>query len=1013
MSRFAASVFAVATAALAAQGPPPEGPRAVDPGWFVLTGARVVVDPATSLERANVVLRDGRIVGVDAAPPAGATPVDCSGLTIYPGLVDPFVATDVPALDAAIDDQHWNPMVQPQRSARDGGLVPAAERSALRRLGFTTVACVPTGGIVKGTSTVVQLDEPTSTSPATIVRDVAALVTSLQTRDGYPNSEMGAIAVLRQALFDGAWYRSCIATLTPGSALPAGAPRPSSAFAALAERADLPLWFDARDELQALRAVRVANEAGRSLVLVGSGMEFRRLAALAAAKVPIVVPLQFPEAPDVASASAAERVSLRQLQSWEQAPTNTKRLLDAGVDVAWTTARMRDKKDFRERVAEAIACGVSAQQALALLTTKPAALLGIADQAGTITRGKLANLVVVEGDLFDPKSRIRDVWVGGVRHTIQAAKDAGVDGSWSWTTGWPGKDPKIAPTLTVDGESVKGKAGGSDLKFADVVREPDRLSCRVAGESLDAERVFWLRVHQDGGALVGTCVASDGTSVAVRAERSTDEAKGKSDEKKGGDDARPAPPSIGPLPTPLGGYGFLAMPAKTEFVLVGATLWPCDGRGVLRDGAVHVRDGRIVFAGSRSDMGEPPGGVQVIDATGKHVTPGIIDCHSHTGISRGVNEGGEAVTAEVRVEDVIDPDDVNWYRELAGGVTAVNQLHGSANAIGGQSCTVKLRWGVPHPDDMRFAGAPTGIKFALGENPRQANDRGPNRRYPNTRMGVEALLRDRFAAADAYRTTRAAYEKLAPAERAKAMRPRRDLELEALAEVLDGIRRIHCHSYRQDEIFMLCGLARELGIKIGTFQHVLEGYKVADAIGANAVGASSFSDWWAYKFEVWDAIPDNGAIMHEAGVCVSFNSDSNEHARRLNTEAGKAVKYGGVAPWDALCFVTKNPAIQLGVFDRTGSLTAGKDADLVLWSDDPLSYAARCEATWVDGRLLFSLGTDRSMREAIAAERQRLIGKAAASGKKRTARDGDTKDAYWAAEDLTTDYCCRDCEGAR
>jgi N-acetylglucosamine-6-phosphate deacetylase len=345
----------------------------------------------------------------------------------------------------------------------------------------------------------------------------------------------------------------------------------------------------------------------------------------------------------------------------------------------------------------------------------------------------------------------------------------------------------------------------------------------------------------------------------------------------------------------------------------------------------------------------------------------------------------------------------------------VNQLHGSANAIGGQSRTTKVRWGVAVPDDMHLAGARPGMKWALGENPRGANG-GSGSRYPNTRMGVEALLRDRFLAADTYRQQHAAYEALAPAQRAKVLPPRRDLELEAIAELLAGVRWIHCHSYRQDEILMLCNLVRERGIKVGTFQHVLEGYKVADEIAQNAVGASSFTDWWAYKFEVYDAVPGNGALLHAAGAVVSFNSDSDELARRLNTEAGKAVKYGGLAPWDALTFVTRNPAIQLGVFERTGSLTAGKDADLVLWSDDPLSYAARCEATWVDGRPLFTLAADAEARTRIAAERKRLIQKALdggkAGGRGRTARERDPKDAYWAAEDLTGSYCCRDA-GAR
>ncbi len=986
---------------LAAQTAPHNGPRPVDPGWYALTGARVVVAAGNSVDGLTLVVRDRRIAAIDRSPPpAGATVIDCSGLTIYPGLIDPFVPTDVPALPADTTDQHWNPMIQPQRRALDGALVPAAEREALRRLGFTTVACVPTGGILKGTSCVVQLDEPSPTAPAQIVRGAAYVLASLQTqRSGYPDSEMGAIALLRQTLADAQWYARCRAT--PGTP-----PPPSAALQALVDHAPLPLWFDVQDELQALRALRIAAEFQRTPVLVGSGMEFRRVAALAAARAPIVVPLQLPDAPDVGTAAAAERVSLRQLQTWEQAPTNSKRLLDAGVEIAWTTARLRDRRDFFARVRDAMHCGVTAVEALHALTTRPAGLLGIGDQVGSIERGKLANLVVVAGELFDEDAEIRDVWVGGVRHVVKAPADDGIDGTWSWTAGWPGPAAP-APVVTIAGDQVRCKVGDDELKTTHVERGPDHLSCRLAGTPLGAD-AHWLRLYRAGDELAGVRTAPDGTSQAVRGQRQTAVAAPPARRERA---QRPPPPSLAPLPTPLGGYGRVEPPAAADFVLVGATLWTGDAQGIVPGGAVYVRGGRIAYAGPADGLPPLPPDLLVVDGTGKHLTPGLIDCHSHTGISRGVNESGEAVTAEVRIEDVIDPDDVNWYRQLAGGVTTVNQLHGSANAIGGQSCTTKIRFGVLHPDEMRLQGAPAGIKWALGENPRRANSGGANSRYPNTRMGVEALLRDRFAAAAAYRQQQAAYEALAPVDRARQRPPRRDLELEAIAEVLAGTRRIHCHSYRQDEIFMLCGLAREHGIRIGTFQHVLEGYKVADAIAEAAIGASSFSDWWAYKFEVWDAIPDNGALMHEAGVCVSFNSDSNEHARRLNTEAGKAVKYGGVAPAEALCFVTRNPAIQLGIDDRTGTLTAGKDADLALWSADPLGYAARCEATWVDGRQLFSLEQDQAARAAIARERQRLLQLAAAAPKGRTAREGDRRDAYWAAEDSTEDYCCRECEG--
>lgn len=368
-----------------------------------------------------------------------------------------------------------------------------------------------------------------------------------------------------------------------------------------------------------------------------------------------------------------------------------------------------------------------------------------------------------------------------------------------------------------------------------------------------------------------------------------------------------------------------------------------------------------------------PAGAVIIDAAGKHITPGLIDAHSHSGIDGGVNEATEAVTAEVRIGDVIDSYDIAFYRELAGGLTVAHLLHGSANPIGGQDAVVKLRWGLL-PEAMKIADAPPGIKFALGENVKQSNwgDRFTTR-YPQTRMGVEKIIRDRFLAAQDYQKAWQRYNALK--KKREVIPPRRDLELEALAEILERKRFIHCHSYRQDEILMLTRLAEEFGFKIAAFQHVLEGYKVAEALAKNGFGASTFSDWWAYKFEVYDAIPYNGALMHKVGVIVSYNSDSGELARRMNTEAAKAVKYGGVAGEEALKFVTLNPAIQLGIDHRVGSLEPGKDADFVIWSGHPLSTYSVCEQTWIDGRKYFDRERDRELRQWVQQERARLVQK--------------------------------------
>ena len=363
----------------------------------------------------------------------------------------------------------------------------------------------------------------------------------------------------------------------------------------------------------------------------------------------------------------------------------------------------------------------------------------------------------------------------------------------------------------------------------------------------------------------------------------------------------------------------------------------------------------------------------VIDGIGKHITPGLIDCHSHSA-AFSINEGTQSITAEVRIQDVLNSNDITIYRELAGGLTMANILHGSANTIGGQNAVIKLRWGAT-PDALLYSNAVKGIKFALGENVKQSNWGDDNTtRYPQTRMGVEQILRDAFSSAVEYQKKWSDYNKN-PKQWKKKVPPRRDLELEALVEILEGKRQIHCHSYRQDEILMLTRVAEDFGFIVGTFQHVLEGYKVADRIKEHGANASTFSDWWAYKYEVIDAIPYNGALMTDVGVTVSFNSDSRELARRMNTEASKGVKYGGLSEEEALKLVTLNPAIQLKIDKWVGSLEVGKDADFVIWTDHPLSTRAVCEQTWIDGIRYFSLEEDNKLKKRDKKLRRNLVNK--------------------------------------
>ncbi len=396
-------------------------------------------------------------------------------------------------------------------------------------------------------------------------------------------------------------------------------------------------------------------------------------------------------------------------------------------------------------------------------------------------------------------------------------------------------------------------------------------------------------------------------------------------------------------------------------------------KGNIEKGSILIRDGKIAQVGRNISV---PQGAQIIDASGMYVIPGIIDAHSHIAVDGSVNEGSIAVSSMARIQDVVDPTDINIYRDLAGGVTSANILHGSANPIGGQNAVIKLRWG-KDAAGLIFEGAPPGIKFALGENPKRSNftpQAGQQRRYPATRMGVEDVIRQAFTEAREYKKEWDEYNRRKGAE-PNLVPPRRNLEIDPLVEILEGKRLVHAHCYRADEIVMLIGVAEEFGFKIRTFQHVLEGYKVAKEIAAHGAGGSTFSDWWAYKMEAYDAIPYSAAIMTKKGVVVSINSDSAEEARHLNQEAAKTMKFGGLNETEALKLVTLNPAIQLGVADRVGSIEAGKDADLVIYDKHPLSVFAVPQKVLIDGLVYFDREKDIAMRAQIEEEKQALIEK--------------------------------------
>jgi imidazolonepropionase-like amidohydrolase len=431
--------------------------------------------------------------------------------------------------------------------------------------------------------------------------------------------------------------------------------------------------------------------------------------------------------------------------------------------------------------------------------------------------------------------------------------------------------------------------------------------------------------------------------------------------KAAGPDTTPVrrrPQRIGKVLYPFDGYGWDSLPAQHDLLIKNATVWTNEKEGRLENTDVLVKAGKIARVGKNLDAG----GAAVIDGTGKYLAPGIIDEHSHIA-AFSINEGAQSVTSEVRIADNLNPEDISIYRQLAGGVTSSHILHGSANTIGGQTQLIKLRWGV-NDTALKFRNWDPFIKFALGENVKRTTSQN-NNRFPDTRMGVEEVLMDAFTRARDYERQR----KAAPNA------TRRDLELDALVEIMEHKRFITCHSYVQSEITSLMRVADKFGFTVNTFTHILEGYKVADKMKAHGSNASTFSDWWAYKMEVQDAIAYNAAIMTKEGLNVCVNSDDAEQARRLNQEAAKSVKYGGLTEEEAFKMVTLNPAKALHVADRVGSIKEGKDADLVLWSDNPLSIYARAEKTIVDGIVYYDIDRDVQLRKNITAERNRLIQK--------------------------------------
>ncbi|MGB1480395.1 MAG: amidohydrolase family protein [Flavobacteriales bacterium] len=1009
----------------------------------VLEHATLHLDATTTIEDGTLVLHRGRIVA--AGPSATVSHVgpavrlDMTGLHVYPSFVDVHSDFGMPEVQESgwsrtpqdLSDKKgaygWNEAVRPETSAALVFDPNGNQAKALREAGFGAVLTHVQDGVVRGTGAVVlPLEEPREALLATDVSFHMSFRKGSSSQN-YPSSLMGATALLRQTHLDAQWYAEAS---TRGMA--GGTNLSLEAFVAAQ---DLPRVFSAGSWKDVLRADAVLKEFGVATpIMLGRGDAYQRAEAVAATGVRMAVPVNYPKGYDVSDPHLARLIGLDELKHWELAPSNAARLHSAGVPLAFTAHGLKDPGAFLNGVRKAVKEGLPEQEALRALTSTPAAWLGLEADLGSLRAGRVANVLVTDGPLFDQKTHLVEHWVAGqatpmrdrapldlagsyhlnVNDSVYALEVTGEPGKWkaSWALN-DTTDRKVS--LILDNRTVVLRIPADDgpIRLTGNVWMESRI-WEGSGQTSDGRWSDWSAIRNEVAPGADESQAVDGADAGSPEAGIASEGKPAASEEPAAATSETELDLSGVV-YPFTAYG---LPERLEAETVcirDATVWTCEDEGVLEGADVLIHDGRLAAVGIDLDLAALlPAGVTAteIDGRGKHVTPGVIDEHTHIAVDRGVNEGTQASSAEVWIGHAVDSEDVNMYRQLAGGVTCAQILHGSANPIGGQSAIIKFRWGA-EPQDLLFDEAVPFIKFALGENVKQSNwGDGYRTRFPQTRMGVEQVYYDHFIRAREYGRAQLEYRVALRNAKRKDLRegrgpvaPRVDLELETLLQILNEERFVTCHSYRQDEINMLMHVADSMGFRLNTFTHILEGYKVADKMAEHGAGGSSFSDWWAYKYEVKDAIPYNGAVLHNQGVVTAFNSDDAEMARRLNQEAAKAYKYGRVPEEEALKFVTLNPAKLLHIDHKTGSLKPGKDADVVVWSDHPLSINAKAEQTFVEGVRCFDLERDQALRDAMRVERARLTAKmydeGSSSGRGGAKRPTERVETHYHCDTLT------------
>ena len=954
--------------------PKNDGVQTKNTNYTALTGAKIYITPTQVVENATILIKDGKVVATGASVkiPNNTTVINLEGKTIYPSFIDVFTSFGIdkpksensgrrsPQYEPTRTGYYWNDHIMPEQNAVSKFSYDSKAAKELMNAGFGVVNTHVEDGIMRGTGTLIALNNDESNAERILEQNSAHYLSfknSALSNQSYPSSIMGAMALLRQVYYDAEWYAK------------GNVETKDLSLEAVNENKSLIQIFAAGSRDNGLRADKVGDLFGIQYVILGGGDEYERINDVKATNATYILPINFRDAYDVENSFLSSSLSLSDMKAWNQEPNNPKILAENNIKFALTTHDLKSPKEFMANLKKAIKQGLPKEKALEALTTVPAMLLNKSAEIGSLQNDAYANFLITSGDIFEKETILYENWVQGQRTILEDISTKDIKGDYEFSLAGEdykmtlkGKPSKLKTEITSD-----GKKRGAKISYVD-----DWVYIAITAKDSTDQKFIRLNANiTKSDDLNGKALFPDGnetTFYATKVEDTNDDSDEKMDddsedgddgisEEKDKDKKDMEMTKMSPVTYPNMAYGFTEIPKQETLLFKNATVWTGENEGVLENTDILLKNGKISKIGKNISDGS----AKTIDATGKHVTAGIVDEHSHIAAA-SINEGGQNSSAEVSIEDVIDAEDIDIYRNLAGGVTSIQILHGSANPIGGRSAIIKLKWG-ESPQNLIYNNSPKFIKFALGENVKQANW-GENfrNRFPQTRMGVEQVYVDYFTRAKAYDAMK------------KSGKPfRKDIEMDVIAQILNKERFISCHSYIQSEINMLMKVAERFDFNINTFTHILEGYKVADKMVEHGVGGSTFSDWWAYKYEVNDAIPYNAAIMHNAGVVVAINSDDGEMSRRLNQEAAKSVKYGDVPEQEAWKFVTLNPAKLLHIEDRVGSLKVGKDADVVLWSDHPMSIYAKAEKTIIEGVTYFDIERDEMMRSQIRKEKSDLI----------------------------------------